>query len=389
MRRHWLLRLLARSLAPILSAALLITGCGGVDSGGTGGSSAVGPIAGLGSIIVNGVRFDDTAALVTDDDGQTLQRNRLKLGMLVSVDGSSVSVSGAERLASASRIRVSSDLIGTVQAVDASSRSLTVLQQTVRVTAATVFDDQLPLGLDSLAPGLTIEVYGRTDPATSRYVATRIELRSPSTFHAIRGRIDAVGNGTASIGAAVLDTSGLSAADAALLVPGRVARVRLEPGTLRATSATRSERTLSDSESGFLEGRITRFSSSTSFEVDGQPVDATRASFPNGSATLALGRRVSVEGASRNGVLIASSVKTEDDEDDASSVFELHGPIDSIDASARVLQLKGVVVDYSGSVTFKNGTSADLALGRRIEVKGTLKSSGVGLLAQEIKFETN
>lgn len=389
MTRHRFLRSMARLLAPILSLALVLAGCGGVDSGGTGGSSAVGPISGLGSIIVNGVRFDDTAALVTDDDGQSLPRSRLKLGVLVSVDGSAVSVSGRERLASASRIRVSSDLIGTVQSVDAQNRSITVLRQTVRVTAATVFDDQLPLGLDSLSPGLTIEVYGRTDPATNRYVATRIELRNAQSFHAIRGRVDAVGSGTATIGATVLDTSGLSAADVALIVPGRVARVRLQPGTLRAIAAAQSERTLGDSDESFLEGRITRFDSATSFEVDGQVVDATRASFPDGVNGLGVGRRVSVEGTSRNGVLRASLVEIEVDEDEATSVFELHGSIEAIDAAARVLQLKGVAVDYSGSVTFKNGAEADLALGRRIEVKGALQSGGVGLRAQEIEFESS
>lgn len=389
MTRYRPLRALASSFALILSMALTLAGCGGVDSGGTGGSSAVGPISGLGSIIVNGVRFDDAAALVTDDDGQSLPRSRLKLGVLVSVDGSSVSVSGSERVATASRIRVTSDLIGTVQAIDAQNRTITVLQQTVRVTAATVFDDLLPLGLDSLSPGLTIEVYGRTDPVTGRYVATRIELCASPAFHVIRGQVDGVGNGTATIGTVSLDTSGLSAADAALIVPGRVVRVRLQPGTLRAISAAQGERTLSDSEESFLEGRITRFDSATSFEVDGQQVDATRASFPDGSSALGLGQRVSVEGASRGGVLIATSVEIEDDEDSATSLFELHGPIDAIDTTARVLQLKGVAVDYSGSVAFENGVEADLVLGRRIEVKGTLQSEGVGLRAQVIKFESD
>lgn len=389
MTRNRLTRLLASALAPILALALGIAGCGGVDSGGTGGSSAVGPVSGLGSIIVNGVRFDDSLALVTDDDGQALPRGRLKLGVLVAVDGSAVSVSAGERRASASRIRVSSDLIGKVQSIDAQNRSITVLQQTVRVTSATVFDDLLPLGMDSLSPGLTIEVYGGTDPATDRYVATRIEVRASSGFHAIRGRVDSVANGTATIGAAVLDIAGLPAAEAALIVPGRIARVRLQADTLRAISAAAGERTLSDSEESFLEGRITRFDSATSFEVDGQVVDATRATFPDGTSALGLGRRVSIEGASRNGVLVAASVEVEDDEDAAASVFEVHGTIESIDTSARVLQLKGIVVDYAGSVSFKNGTAADLAVGRQIEVKGTLRSAGVGLLAQEIEFESN
>ena len=60
--RHW---------TRALWLALLLTGCGGgVESGGTGAtpaSFASGPITGFGSVIVNGVRFDDSKAVVTDD----------------------------------------------------------------------------------------------------------------------------------------------------------------------------------------------------------------------------------------------------------------------------------------------------------------------------------
>lgn len=391
MKRDWLVGLFQWSLAPALALALTIGGCGGVDSGGTGGSSAVGPVSGLGSIVVNGVRFDESSALITDDDGAPVARSRLKLGALVAVDGSAVTANGSQRVATASRVRISSDMIGIVQAVDRQLRGITVLQQSVRVTAATVFDDLLPLGIDSLTAGMAIEVYGRVDSATGQYVATRVELRAAPAYHMIRGRIDAVdaGNGTARIGAAVLDVSALPAAERSLVVAGRTVRLRLETGSWRAVSAGASARTLSDSPEGFLEGRITSFDSVSSFEVDGQAVDATRASFPQGTAALGVGVRVAVEGPSRNGVLVASSVRLEDDEDSTPSVFELHGAIESLDAVARLLQIKGVSVDYSGSVTYNNGSATDLAAGRQIEVKGTLQGDGVGLLAREIKFESN
>lgn len=389
MTRNRLSRVLSGAFASVLGLVLAVAGCGGVDSGGTGGSSAVGPVSGLGSIIVNGVRFDDSGARITDDDGVTVPRSSLKLGVLVSVDGSAVTASGSERLAKASSVRISSDLIGTVQAIDLSARSITVLRQSVRVTAATVFDDLLPLGLDSLVLGATVEVYGRTDSMTNQYVATRIELRDLAPYHMIRGRIDAAGSGTATIGAAVLDVSDLPAAEAARIATGRSVRLRLQPGSLRAISAAAGERTLSDSDESFLEGRITKFDSMARFEVDGQAIDATRAVVAPGPTALGLGTRVSIEGSSRNGVLSATSVRVEDDEDSTPSVFELHGAIDSLDSAARLLQIKGVVVDYSGSVSFSNGTVLDLAPGREIEVKGTLQADGVGLRAQEIKFKSN
>ena len=53
----------------LLAAFALLTGCGGgggVDSGGTGVTPSVsaGPITGFGSVIVAGVRFDDSTATV-------------------------------------------------------------------------------------------------------------------------------------------------------------------------------------------------------------------------------------------------------------------------------------------------------------------------------------
>ena len=61
------LRLAALGLAAALSL-FACGGSGGVDSGGTG-SFASGPISGFGSVIVNGVHFDDAGATVSDDDG--------------------------------------------------------------------------------------------------------------------------------------------------------------------------------------------------------------------------------------------------------------------------------------------------------------------------------
>jgi hypothetical protein len=386
---HRLLRACIASVGAIL--VLCVVSCGGVDSGGTGGSSAVGPISGLGSIIVNGVRFDDSTATITDEDGVSFPRSKLRLGVLAAVEGSAVTARGTEKVATASRIRVSSDLIGAVQAVDRSGRTAQVLGQSVRVTAATVFDDLLPLGLDSLIPGVVVEVYGRQDLATAQYVATRIELRSSAAYDLIRGRVDSVdaAGRTVRVGTATIDTASLSSAELALLSAGQAARIRLQPGTLRALAAAGGDRTLVDSPQSFLEGRISRFDSIGRFEVDGQRVDATQASISPAGASLGLGVRVSIEGASRAGVLVAQSVAVEADEDKSPLRFELHGLIESIDTVARTLQLVGVSVDYSGPVTFSNGSATDLAIGRQIEVKGMLQSDGVGLRAEEIKFETN
>ena len=90
-----LLHRLAVGLPLAAGLSVLLAACGGggggdiagVGTGGTGTISStvsVGPISGFGSIIVAGVRFDDTTATVTDEDGTVRSRDDLKLGMKTS-----------------------------------------------------------------------------------------------------------------------------------------------------------------------------------------------------------------------------------------------------------------------------------------------------------------
>ena len=76
------------ALTATLAAALLVACGGGAADPGTAAPSsptatvyAAGPITGFGSVIVNGVRFDDTSASITDDDGKTMAESQLRLGM--------------------------------------------------------------------------------------------------------------------------------------------------------------------------------------------------------------------------------------------------------------------------------------------------------------------
>ncbi|HEY5324044.1 MAG TPA: hypothetical protein VIK58_14550, partial [Caldimonas sp.] len=102
----------------LAAAALLLAGCGGggsagPSSGGTGvapTSFTAGHISGFGSIIVNGVRYDDSAALVTDDDGNRSSREALKLGMHVEIHGGGISDDGKGPRAAASEIRHGAEL---------------------------------------------------------------------------------------------------------------------------------------------------------------------------------------------------------------------------------------------------------------------------------------
>ena len=73
----------------LMALAAACGGGGGVDTGGTGAtvsSYSVGRISGFGSIVVNGVHFDESGASIVDDDGAPHRRDELQLGMTVNVD---------------------------------------------------------------------------------------------------------------------------------------------------------------------------------------------------------------------------------------------------------------------------------------------------------------
>ncbi|MFO0443223.1 MAG: hypothetical protein ACK50F_02970, partial [Betaproteobacteria bacterium] len=74
------------------SASALLAACGGGGSNepesptATASSFTDGVIAGFGSVIVGGVRFDDSKAAVTTEEGTALAAGALRLGMTVEVD---------------------------------------------------------------------------------------------------------------------------------------------------------------------------------------------------------------------------------------------------------------------------------------------------------------
>ena len=382
-RREWL-----------LAALGLLAGCGGVDSGGTGTGSAstlaVGPITGFGSIIVNGVRYDDALAAISDDDGVVRTTAELKLGMSAEVIASAVSVVDGVATASASSIRVRSMIEGPVESIDLAAGQLLAIGQNVLIVAGTVFDLG---GSVPLAVGDLIEVHATLDVARSSYVATRIERRAALARYKLRGVVtefDPVGR-TLRMGALRIDWAGVAPDDpASTLAPGRLLQLTLGPtpatGTRTALSIQADTLPLADRERVELEGRVTAFTSITEFQVDGVPVDARGARFDGGAAGLVQGAKVEVKGSLRGGVLLAIEVEVEDDAGGDQS-FELHGSIESVDAAAMRFVVRGVTVGWSADTRFDSSSAADLVVGRRVEVRGRLSSDGQAVDATLIHVE--
>jgi hypothetical protein len=202
-----------------LSAALFSACGGGGDAASDAFASesatsyAAGPISGLGSVIVNGVRYDDSAATVLDDEDASRSREVLKLGMMVEIDASQMNHAAA--LGKALRIRFGSEIVGPVDSVDAAAGTLVVLGQTVEIKPVTVFDDNLSGGLAALTAGTVLEVHGLFDAATGRYVATRLEAKPGATFYKLRGMIANLDTAaqTFTLGGEVINYAGLIVAE--------------------------------------------------------------------------------------------------------------------------------------------------------------------------------
>ncbi len=383
----------ARAWPAAAAMALLLAACGGgVGSGGTG-SFASGPITGFGSVIVNGVRFDDSNASVEDGDGNRRTRDDLRLGMTVDVDSGAISGSSGSQTATATRIRFESELRGPVADIDVGAGTFTVLGQRVAMDATTVLDESLG-SLATLVAGTAVEVYAVFDPAAGRYRAKRVEPATGGATAQVRGLVAALDSSarTLRIGATVYSYGSASNVPADLDV-GRFVRLRVAAvavgGRYTVLSFGTALASLPDADGASLKGLITAFTSSASFSVNGRTVDASSASFPDGRNGLALGVRVEVKGDLRAGALRATEVKIESDNDeDDNSRFELNGNIVSVNSLGQTFVLRGLTVSTARSdLRYENGSSANLVAGRKVQVKGRLSADRLRIEATTIKFE--
>lgn len=386
----------ARRASALLAGvlALNLASCGGgVGSGGTG-TYASGSISGFGSIIVNGVRYDESAATIVDDDDRGRTRSELALGMTVEIDAGAIEADSAGDKSSASRVRFGSELLGPIESVDVAAGRFVVLGQAVAVGVETVFDERLTAGLSGLGVGQVVEVYAQRDSADAIYRATRVASAAGASAWRIRGVVTAVDPAarTLRIGTAIA-TWGAGVTPAADLAVGSLVRLTLAAGADSAgrysvQSFSTAQRPPPDRDTAAIQGLITAWTSAPSFSVNGLAVDASQAAFPDGTAGLRLGARVEIKGRSVAGVLVATSVSLQTDQQVAERGFEFKGPITAVDAVARTITVKGQVISYARSdLRLNGGTLADLVVGRAVEVKAQLSPQRTGFEATRIEFK--
>jgi hypothetical protein len=403
-------------LASIGAAMLLLAGCGGGGSdggvpavppppppslgGGTGGTGAQAPVVSIGtitkgSIVLNGIRFDDSATSVTDDRNRTVAQ--LASGMVVKLRGRSDDGLNGQ----ADRVDVENELRAAIQSI-----SSTANQQSFVAAGVTVIADAQTLyanvtGFAALTVGQRVEVHGIRD-AAGNVRATRIEaVGAAEGLDELRGTITAVttaasqftlnGSITVSYAGAGFSPAGTTSA---ALVTGALVEVR---GALAGAVFTATQIDLENAEDdGFrgrdnekteYEGYVSAFTAHPgTFKVDGRDVrtSATTRFVGGAAADLANNVRVEAEGTSQGGVLVASKIEFKQ------SRILLHGRATVVNATAGSLVVLGqtVLVDAQTRIDTRgasgNSTSlSDLAVNECVEVRARLDGSRI--LAEEVK----
>jgi hypothetical protein len=387
----------------VLLIAMLAVGCGGgggsattagIDRGGI--TIAVGPVTGFGSIFVNGVEYSTSGASISVDD-QPGTESELRVGQIVRVEAT-VDASGTK--GSATKIDYNDQLEGPVQGIDLASSRMVVLGQTVQVGAGTSFDSRIvPRGLDGLLIGDRVEVSG-TVASDGVVNATRIERKAASSSVEVKGTV------------ASLDTNAKRFVLGQLQVDYSTAQLNEFSGgqpangdTVEAVGTLNGSGTLvasrvdkegtgspgTSKDKADFEGLITRFVSSTDFDVAGQRVTTTASTTYNGgtAANLALDVQVEVEGAfDTSGRIVATKVDFRRDGN-----VEFNATVESVNVAGNSLVVLGITVRTNSLTRFEDQSSAqvqrfsltDLTVGDFVEIRAY--DDGSGLLATLLERE--
>ena len=188
-------------ILPIITLLFTVTfigGCGGgsqVAEGGIGGTGiSTGSVTGYGSIIVNGVHFDTTGAVVMkDDDAPVTNINDADINTLVSI-GMIVTVKGTINddgiSGKAESITYEDILEGPVLGnPDSGATSFIALGQTIRVSGSTIYDDGLNT-INDIKDGQVVEISGFRDEngdIQAAYVAKKSDNYQPADEFEIKG----------------------------------------------------------------------------------------------------------------------------------------------------------------------------------------------------------
>jgi len=380
-----------------IAGAVALSGCGGGTEG-TGGVPPPAPasysigVMTVGSVVVNGVRYDDTNATVIIDDAIAV-RSQLRDGMVVKVRGR---INDDGVTGTAERVEVENELRGTVTATNTSANppTFTVNGILVQTDDATVFANGVTIGALLNAK---VEVHGLRD-AAGVLRATRVEVQNgtglPDEF---KGAITTPFNGTTfGIGAVAVTVSAQATftpagCSAAGLTVGRVVEVHGNFTGANQFNATQIDcEDLEDESNGVkppagarteFEGFITAFSADVNLTTGSFTLGSVTVTFDaatqvrNGSREdLGNGVRVEVDGTLNGATLMAREISFKSDR------IILQGQASGVTATQFVVLGQTIVRNDLTQVSVSGG----IANGTRVQVRARFTSAGA-LVAEEVR----
>ena len=301
-------RLSRRSWVALAVSSL--SGCGGGSGGadtaglpGTGGTGIYqGSITGFGSVIVNGVTYDNANATMRLNDALVAQ-DALRLGMVATVRGEHIV---GTSLGTASSVDVWAIAQGRVSEVEADK--FKVAGMTILTSSATWFYDFS----SPLAKGTFVSVWGlQADTDGETWTASCVQASNAAAI--------AIGSGLVKVddGVRTLNDVHLVGTVASTLTEGMMMRVQgtwISEDELNVTSAQPISSSVVAQAKGNveIEGVVTTVPSPTGFMLGNINVQTSTSTVvdPVGAA-IALGSKVEVYGSWQNGMLVATKVELE------------------------------------------------------------------------------
>jgi hypothetical protein len=395
------------ALAAAFTAALLAAcggGGGGIDGTGGGGGGingtgiAFGTVTGYGSVIINGVHYEDNGVSITRFDDSVVRgdnagattRAALPIGSLVRVDfNSATNVLG---------FKVDDSVSGRIESV-VPGVGVVVMGQTVRIDDTTSRAEDNPArNGTALAVGDFIRVQGSTVSAGTLQASYVMRLSASGTLFEVKGVVSnhngsnsfTVGNLNVSYGSStvtsdmpagtwnglVVEVKGSSCSGLAGTPCGTLTATKVEPegGLPRSSNVARAEVegiVLSGTSASFQVGNFTVNTSSNTRWEGGTPAD------------FAVGVKLEAEGALANGVLTATKVSLRDGS-------RLEGNVSAPVLAGGVLTFKltglpNVTIKANASTELDGLTLAGVTAGQHVRLRGRVAPDGTTVVATELE----
>jgi Domain of unknown function (DUF5666) len=398
--------------------AVILAGCGGGGGGGidgtgtgtpstgSGGTSstgvAFGTVTGYGSVIVNGVRYEDNGVLITKTDGSTVRgdgagnisRSALPIGSVVRVDFNSVtSVAG---------FKVDDSVSGRIESI-VPGIGINVMGQTIRIddTTSQYEDNVLRLGGVAWLVGDFVQVQGAVVAPSTIQSSFVNKLSASGTLFEVKGFVtNHIGTNSFNVGSLNISystTTTLSDMPSGswngLIVEVKGTNCTLVSGICNTLMATKIE------PEGGLQNNLIR----SNAQIEGIALSGTSASFKIGNTTVntssstqweggtqadfALGVKLEAEGSLNNNILNATKISLRDGsrlEGNVSAPLLTNGIL-----SFKLAGLPTVTIKANNNTSLNGTTLTGLTAGQHVRLRGRVANDGSTVVATELESRSS